>query len=135
MGLDTRAKGMPYDMGYHGSYSGYYRFLKAAAHAWNEEFGQLFDKWTASFGPGLSQADVARWNEICNDDLDILLNHSDCEGKFTPKECRKIYNVLKNLKSEDLGHNYTTMTQFNLIEHWAQIFKYCADRRVNLYFT
>lgn len=74
------------------------------------------------------------WGGQCNDDLDILIFHSDCGGKFTPQECRKIYNAMKNLTSDLEGHNYGVMKPYNMFEHWKAIFKHCADRRVNLYY-
>lgn len=87
-----------------------------------------------AYAKGLTKEEIEEWNKLCNNDLDIFLFHSDCEGKFTPQECRKIYNVMKNLKVEMSGHNYIEMKQYNMHEHWLHIFKQCYKKRVNLYF-
>ena len=44
-------------------------------------------------------------------------------------------NALKALKSDMVGHNYHVMKPYNMFEHWKAIFKHCADRRVNLYYS
>lgn len=86
-------------------------------------------------GTAFSGDDEKWWNSHCNDDLDILLFHSDCDGKFTPQECRKIYNAIKDLHMDMQGHNYGVMKPYNMLEHWKAIFKHCASRRVNLYYS
>ena len=83
-------------------------------------------------GNRLTEEQKNRWNEICNDDLDLLLFHSDCDGKFAPQECRRIYNAIKDLHMDMQGHNYTVMKQYNMLEHWKNIFLHCAKRRVTL---
>lgn len=48
-----------------------------------------------------SDEEVALWDAHCNGDLDILIWHSDCGGKFSPQECRKIYNAMKNITTRE----------------------------------
>lgn len=135
MGLDAYAKGLTAETGYCCGYItfGVYRMKVAEAH--NKEFGELYKKQYDFRFKGYTDEEIDRWNEICNDDLDIFLNHSDCDGKFTPQECRKIYNAMKDLKVEMQGHNYGVMKPYDMHEHWLNIFKHCYKCRVNLYFS
>jgi hypothetical protein len=136
MGLDVYAVGLTCETGYSCGYITFGMYRQKVAHAYNEEFGRLYEKpYKDFFFKGYTENEIKRWNEICNDDLDIFLNHSDCGGKFTPQECRKVYNTMKGLKVEMQGHNYGVMKPYGMHEHWLNIFKHCYKRRVNLYFS
>lgn len=89
---------------------------------------------TMFHGGELSEAQAERWNQLCNDDLDLFLFHSDCDGKFSWQECRRIYNAIKDLHMDMQGHNYGVMKPYNMLEHWKGIFLYCSKCRVNLYY-
>lgn len=135
MGLDVKAKGLTAETGFSCGYITYGNFiLELIKVAYGEECYNIFRN-SMLYGTTFTEEDAELWNEKCNDDLDILIFHSDCDGKFTPKECRKIYNAMKDLYSDMQGHNYGVMKSYNMFEHWKAIFKYCADRRVNLYYT
>ena len=131
MGLDVYAKGIAYTDCYHCGYITFNIYREKVAKAYNERLGELYKKDTKEC---LTKEEIEEWNKLCNDDLDIFLWHSDCEGKFTPQECRKIYNAMKDLKVEMQGHNYGTMKQYNMHEMWLNAFKHCYKKRVNLYF-
>lgn len=134
MGLDAGAKGLSWEDGFHCGYITYGNFLINLAHTYNEEFGQLYEKWYLSREP-ITQEEVDRMNEISDKGLDILLLHSDGDGKFTPKECRMIYNSIKDFHMDMMGHNYVTMNYYNMLDHWKNIFLHCARRRVNLWYS
>lgn len=134
MGLCATAKGLTAETEFNCGYFTYMRFLINLAHAYNPEIGQMYER-ICNGGHSLDDCEEARWDELGNDDLDLLLFHSDCSGKFTPQECRKIYNVIKDLKMDMQGHNYGVMKFYNMLEHWKNIFLHCAKRRVNLYYT
>lgn len=133
MGLCARAKGLTVETGFDCGYLTYGLFLRKLAHTYNEEIGEMFESMCG--GNPLTEQQENRWNEICNDDLDLLLFHSDCSGKFTPQECRRIYNAIKGLRMDMQGHNYGVMKTYNMLEHWKNIFLHCAKRRVNLYYS
>lgn len=134
MGLDVKAKGLTAETGFSCGYITYGNFiLELIKVAYGEECYNIFRN-SMLYGTTFTEEDVELWNKKCNDDLDILIFHGDCDGKFTPKECRKIYNAMKDLHSDMQGHNYGVMKPYNMFEHWKAIFKHCADRRVNLYF-
>lgn len=132
MGLCATAKGLTAETEFDCGYGIYDLFLRNLAYAYNPEIGQMFE--SVCNGNRLSEQQENRWNEICNDDLDLLLFHSDCDGKFTPSECRRIYNAIKDLHMDMQGHNYGVMKPYNMLEHWKNIFLHCAKRRVNLYY-
>lgn len=131
MGLDTQAKGLSYENGYHCGCIRFNIYRNIVAESYNPRLGELYHK---SLLNDLTENEIKEWNSLCNDDLDIFLWHSDCDGKFTPKECRKIYNAMKDLKIDMQGHNYVTMGLYNMHERWLNIFKHCYKKRVNLYF-
>lgn len=133
MGLCAHAKGLTEETEFDCGYLTYGRFLRNLAYAYNEEIGKMFESMCS--GNQLTEQQESRWNEICNDDLDLLLFHSDCDGKFTPQECRRIYNAIKDLHMDMQGHNYIVMKPYNMLEHWKNIFLHCAKRRVNLYYS
>ena len=125
MGLDIVAKGLARKDGYHASYGGYYWFrVEIVRRCYGEYFIDIFRNDNAT------KEECEAWNKICDDDLDIFLLHSDCEGKFTPKECRKVYNALCRIETkEDDPERFTKD-----LELWKGIFLHCAKRRVNLYY-
>ena len=128
MGLDVQAKGMQdYSIGY-GRY--YQMRRKIILQAYDERCLSIFDS------DSNSEDDIAYWNSVCNDDLDLFLLHSDCDGKFTPKECRKILKALKHIHIDMEGYGYANIGEHepNMLDQWRKMFKYCADRRVNMYY-
>lgn len=133
MGLCATAKGLTAETEFNCGYLTYGRFLINLAYAYNQEIGEIFEN--ICNGNELSETEEIRWNEICDDGLDLLLFHSDCDGKFTWKECKQIYNAIKDLHMDMMGHNYGVMEPYNMLEHWKNIFAHCAKRRVNLYYT
>lgn len=133
MGLWATAKGLTTETEYNCGYITYGKFLINLAYAYNREIGSIFEELCIT-GKNFSEEQARRWIELCNDDLDLLLFHSDCDGKFTWKECRRIYNAIKDLKMDMMGHNYGVMKTYNMLEHWKNIFLHCARRRVNLYY-
>jgi len=134
MGLWAYAKGLTDETEYNCGYMTYGAFiLELIRTAYGEKCYEIY-RHSMITGEQFSDADVKYWNSVCNDDLDIFINHSDCDGKFTPQECRKIFNALKPLHMDMQGHNYGVMKPYNMLEHWKYIFHHCATRRVNLYY-
>lgn len=122
MGLKVRIKGLSDKETYNGSYSRYCRYRLEIASAYNKKLGELFKQ---SIYRNFNKEEIEEWNKLCNDDLDIFLWHSDCDGKFTPKECKKIYNVLKNIDLKDFADMH------NL---WLNMFKFCYKHKVNMWY-
>lgn len=135
MGLTAHAKGLTDETGFDCGYITYGTFIMELIKvAYGEKMYNIFRNRLLSREP-FAEKEIEYWNTHCNDDLDLLIFHSDCEGKFTPQECKKIYNAMKDLKSDMQGHNYGVMKPYNMFEHWKAIFKHCAERRVNLYYS
>lgn len=136
MGLVITAKGFNEEI-YDSGYMGFTKFRIALAKAYNQEFGELYEKWLASAydsSKKLSNEEFKRMNELSNDDLDILLQHSDCDGKLTPKECKRIYSITKDLHCDYCQHFYLTTTDINQLEVFNRALYHCWKRRVNMYF-
>lgn len=131
MGLDISVKGLERKDTYHCGYIKFNLYRKKVASAYNERLGELYEK---TFKDELQPEEIKEWNNLCNDDLDIFLWHSDCDGKLTPKECKKIYDAMKDLKVEMQGHNYIEMNCYDMHQLWLNMLKHCYKHRVNMYF-
>lgn len=131
MGLDISVKGLERKDTYHCGYIKFNLYRKKVASAYNERLGELYKK---TFKDELQPEEIKEWNNLCNNDLDILLWHSDCDGKLTPKECKKIYDAMKDLKVEMQGHNYIEMNYYDMHQLWLNMLKHCYKHRVNMYF-
>jgi len=134
MGLTISAKGLPYDKTYDCGYITFLVFRKELAKAFNAEFGSLYERW-CSLTDTVSKEEIARIEELGTLGIKEFLFHSDCDGKLTPDECRRIYKEIKDIKLDMVGHNYGTMKQYNMLDQWKGIVKHCADRRVTCWFT
>lgn len=131
MGLDISVKGLERKDTYHCGYIKFNLYRKKVASAYNERLGELYEK---TFKDELQPEEIKEWNNLCNDDLDIFLWHSDCDGKLTPKECKKIYDAMKDLKVEMQGHNYIEMNYYDMHQLWLNMLKHCYKHRVNMWF-
>lgn len=126
MGLALVATGFEKDM--HIGYGGFSGMRYRIAKAYSEKHGELYAMMLKAFRSRLPDDFDARWNDGCNDDLDILLWHSDCDGKLTYQECGKIYDVLKGLDVEDQHEEDSFYNNF------LEMLQHCKKRRVNMYF-
>ena len=66
--------------------------------------------------------DTGYWNAHCNDDLDLLIWHSDCDGTLSSNECKRIYGALKDLEllAEDEFYKDAYEKLRNIIRHCAE---------------
>ena len=133
LGLSIVATGLNEDEAYDCGYIAFTRFRIDLAKAYNEEMGKIYERAVMPFSKPID-GDEKRYKELCNKDLDAFLWHSDCDGSLTYKECRKIYNVIKELKMSMHGSNYGNERQYNTLERWKDMFLHCAKHRVNMYF-
>lgn len=91
MGLCLENKKRDMKLGYIG-----FGFLRQCiAYAYDNRLGELYKKMYVN--ENLTQDEYEELENLSNNDLGILLWHSDCDGKLTSKECKKIYNVIKNI--------------------------------------
>lgn len=130
MGLTVRIKG--YEGAYDCGYITFDRFRYELAKAkFGEQFAEAYHTWQH----GMSHYDNELLDSHDDDPLSLFLFSADCDGRFTPKECGAIYKSIKDLHMDMIGHNYGDMKQYNMLERWKDMFRYCARRRVNMYFT
>jgi len=135
VGLTVIAKGLSPEKSYDCGYITYGNFLMSLIR---EVYGErCYDSFKKSLisGKPFTAEEEAHWNFVCDDDLEVWIWHSDCDGKFTPDECRRIYKAIKDVHMDLQGHNYGDMKPYNMLERWKEMFLHCARRRVNLYFT
>lgn len=131
MGLDVVAKGMPR---FSLAYSTYYRFRSEIIKtAYGEECQRIFAKPLAERDKKEWQADADYWNSVCSDDLDLFLLHSDCDGHFTPKECRTILKALEQIDIDMPGWDFDRKP-CKMIDQWKRMFEHCAKRRVCMWY-
>lgn len=119
---------------YDSGYDGFTKFRIELAKSYNEEFGELYERWIYCCNTGEDFEDSQRINELANEDLNLLLLHSDCDGKLNPKECKRIYSVTKDLKCDYSQHNYATDVGKNQLEVFNQALLYCWKHKVNMWF-
>ena len=126
MGLDVCAKDMPR---FKLSYSTYYRMrLLIIEQAYGEKCVEIFKKEKPS------DEDFQYWKSMCNDDLDLFLLHSDCDGKFTPKECKRILKALEKIYIDMDGWSFDRNESINMLEQWKLMFEHCVKRRVCMFY-
>lgn len=125
MGLDIRIKGLATEDTYHGGYIKFGNYRREVAKAFNKTLGEIYEKPNE-----LTKGEIEQWNYLCNDDLDIFLWHSDCDGKLTPHECKKIYNELKKLNVKDLYYS----NKYTMHQLWLNMLQFCYKHRVNMWF-
>lgn len=125
MGLGIYIKGLEHEKSYHSGYIRFMQYRMIIAKLYNERIGELYEK--NRLYPLLKEEEE-EWNKLCNDDLDIFLWHSDCDGKLTVKECRKVYKILKQYKIEEFPFN-------ELHEKFLNNLKFAIDNRRNMYFV
>lgn len=128
MGLTLAVKGHEtLDMGYIG-----FRTLRMyIASSYNEELGELYNEiLRKAFMMQGHEREKERWDEICNEDLDLLLWHSDCDGKLTYKECRKISKVLDKITF----HCPNDLEMIDRYHDLKEMLQFCAKNRRTLFF-
>ena len=125
MGLTVVAKGMPnFDL----AYSTYYTMRRLIVkEIYGEKCEEIFR------GQYASDEDVTYWNSVCNDDLDLFLLHSDCDGHFTVKECRKILKALEPISIDMQGWDFDR-NSCNMLDQWKRMFRHCVKRRVCMWY-
>ena len=80
-----------------------------------------FERWT--------EEEEEYWESHGDEDLKILLNHSDCDGKLTPKECKKIYTAFTKIDTNRISN-----WAIPLFEKWKEAMLYCAEHNLTAYF-
>lgn len=132
MGLTATARGLTRKTGVDCGYITFGAFRQKLAETYNPRLGEIYSKWCHE---SISEEEAREWEQLCGEGLHIFLTHSDGDGSFTPQECRKIYEDIKDLHMDMWGHNYIVMEPYNILEHWKAIFLHCARRRVKLWFS
>lgn len=137
MGLHATAKGI--DKDYNGGYIGFMIFRIQLAKAIDTEFGDYYERYIRN--TDFSDEDLEKLNDIIatNKDYNMdaiaeFLFHSDCDGSLSYQVCKKLYNTLKDVKLDLMGHNYIEMKEYNLLERWLYMFKFSADNRSKIMF-
>lgn len=88
----------------HWSYSGFNRFRERLAESININLSNMY---------GFGGTDS--WYGL-NDDIVPLLNHSDCDGKLTIRECRKVSKRLRELVVTWDDNDYDKMQALRLAD-------------------
>lgn len=134
MGLDVVAKGMPR---FCLPYSTYMRFrAEIIRKVYGEKCYEMFTR-NPSERRNMTQQEIMEeakcWDSVCSDDLDLFLLHSDCDGHFTPKECRTILKALEPIDIDMLGWDFNRKP-CKMIDQWKRMFEHCAKRRVCMWY-
>ena len=130
MGLDIAIKGLEREDTYHGGYMRFDNYRMEVAKTFNKKLGKIYEKQFLILHYKFTKEETEEWNDLCNDNLDIFLWHSDCDGKLKPKECKLIYDELKKLNIKNLPYD----NKWTMHELWLSMLKYCYTHRVNMWF-
>lgn len=135
MGLDIKATGLSREKEWHGSYGRFMNYRILIAKSYNRIFGNRYEK---VFRTIPISNEEAKWQfeeadrlyeELTEKErlgLQLFLFSSDCEGQFSPKQCRMIYNELSTLEVKnvaDVTENMSHARYLNILIH-------CMSRRV-----
>lgn len=101
------------------SYTTFHQIRKTLAQG----IGMNLDEMKGYGGSG-------KW-EDWNDDLIPLLNHSDCEGQLTWKECQRIYPRLREIANRVHWENEGDK---ELALNLADVMEECAKKKMYLEF-
>lgn len=136
MGLQATARGLTSETEFNCGYITYGSFIQKLINQYDARLGIIYERWSRPemFSRPVTEEELVCLNHKLPLGLRIWAFHSDCDGKFTPQECKIIYDTIKDMKMDVRGHNYGVMKSYNMLEHWKNIFLHCWKRRVNLYF-
>lgn len=71
------------------------------------------------------------WDTV-TDDLKILFNHSDCDGKLTARECKLIYPRVRDL-TKDWNEEYRDFRYF--LSDFLELLEYCSENKMGIRFS
>ena len=127
MGVAFTSKG--FDKTLRLSYSGFSVFRMYIAKSFSKKHGELYSQLLRSFG-SVGNDFYRKWNEDNDEDLDLLLFHSDCDGVIRPKEAKLIYNSLSKLTVDFEGDDFYKEFYVDFLE----LLQHSYKRRVLIYF-
>lgn len=100
------------------------------AYTYSKKHGDLYNELLRNGTESMPDDFSAKWNEGCDNDLDILLWHSDFEGELSPEECEKIYVALKKLEVKFNDEHFIF-----LYDSLLQMLDYCRKTKVPMIFS
>ena len=113
-------------------YSSFGNLRIAIAKAFNDTIGEMYYK---HYRQTDYDANISLWNSICNDDLDIFLFHSDCDGKLSFTECKKIWKAIKTIPEERIQRELSDEWMKDAFDVLMLNLEYCYKFRRTLYFV
>lgn len=121
----------------HGSYGGFARLRTKVAKCLDEEFGEHY-KTLFDFPVNYEEFDkkaneIAERKQLKESVLDFLFQ-PDCEGKITPKQCRDIYEIIKD-DNEEICLTYFGDCDGNNWQTFKDMLQECYKKRWNLYWA
>ena len=88
----------------------------------------------------LGYCDDRVWFDLCNKigDLSILISHSDCDGKLTPNECKKLKECLfideDKIKASEYSSDEYRTNMIKLMYEFIDLIDYAVENNVELIF-
>ena len=125
-----------------GGYGGFALLRQNIANAWDTEFGDHYATLRLCFRKSdydafnkeaeriLSKERFADGGEKSNDqDIVDFLFASDCAGSISPKTCKKIYDIIKDIDFHGEIFTYATHSDGKDYEHLKDFLLDCYKRR------
>ena len=136
MGLVLTVKGFDEEI-YDSGYMGFTQFRIAVLSAYDKDLGTIYQKWLKNYitdANALTSAENVKLRTLLKTPWKHLLLHSDCDGKLTPRQCKAIYNLTKDLRCDYQQANYLDTTGKNLLEVFNRALKFCYENKVSMNF-
>lgn len=107
-------------------------FRQQLARSFSEELGKIYEKpYMDMHFKCFSDEDIEKWDCICPEGLDLFLNVSDCNGKLSFSQCRK---VISDLDQYPMCWPADWRTDWlGKYERIKELVRWCAKTRHTLY--
>jgi len=122
-----------------GGYSLMFKLRSKIANAYDKEFGKHYETLTSGYGKEFYEKFDKKTNEILSherfkqEDEDIIdfLFAPDTDGKISYKTCKKIYDLITDIKYDNLQLRYVVQSN-NDWEDFKELLKKCYLNKSNL---
>ena len=115
------------EMDVHYSYGSHMNFRVALLNATYPDIAEAF----ANLVTGSKEAHEKVMTLPDTDpDLALFVLHCDCEGDFTPDECRKVADRLDQIELVEAEGDW----RYEYLARWQKAFRFCADNKCYMIF-
>ena len=119
-------------------YSGFYKFRCEILRGWNEELGKLYEqKYFYEKNMNKMKKILNEYDKPYNEGMKLFFFHSDCDGEFTPAECKLLLKSFEHVDPDkfDNSDKETNSWLKESFEKWINMIKYAIVNNKNIIFA